>query len=296
MSFALHHPTSVAAATQLARQLGQDVRFLAGGTDLLIQIHRRQQTPRHLIALDRLGLAAIVEHAEEWSIGALATHKSIESHPAFQVGALIALSEAARVVGGHQVRNIGTIGGNVANASPAADLLPPLLVLDATLDLAGPDGMRAVALPEFLHGQRQTDRAFDEIVTTIRFAKPSPRSATAFLKSGRRKAMEIALVSVAARLTLNAAGRCQDVRIALGAVAPLAMRAAAAEQLMEAGRPDDDRLRAAGHSAAVLATPISDVRASAEYRRRLVETLVPRTLRLCLDRIAQEAAPSSTSN
>src|SRR6476646_7010466 len=119
MSFAFHRPSSAAEAVMLAQQLSPSARFIAGGTDLIIQINRRQEAPKHVIDLSRLDeMKLIDETLEKIVIGALATHKSVESHPAFQ-GALIAFTEAARVIGGHQVRNVATIGGNIANASPA---------------------------------------------------------------------------------------------------------------------------------------------------------------------------------
>ena len=131
MSFELHRPASVGEATALAAQLGGRARFIAGGTDLVILMNRGRLAPECLIDVTRLKeLDRIVESGDGILIGALSTHKSIERHPAFQAE-LLALVEAARVIGGHQVRNIATVGGNIVNASPAADLVPALRVLDA---------------------------------------------------------------------------------------------------------------------------------------------------------------------
>jgi carbon-monoxide dehydrogenase medium subunit len=291
MSFSLHHPVSVAAAVALARTFGDSARFIAGGTDLIVQIARKRQAPAHLIDLgDISGLAAIAEHADGFLIGALASHKTIERHGAFQ-GALAALAEAARVVGGHQIRNRATVGGNIANASPAADLVIPLLALDAELTLAGPDGARHMALDNFFLGPGQTARRPDELITAIRFAKLPPASATSFIKAGRRRAMEISIVCVAARLTLDTRdGVCRDARVALGAVDATAVRGRTAEQMLE-GRPAVSATFAeAGRLAAAACHPISDVRASADYRRRLVATLVSRALNKCVARIAETRA------
>jgi carbon-monoxide dehydrogenase medium subunit len=188
------------------------------------------------------------------------------------------------------VRNVATVGGNVVNASPAADVVPVLLALDAAVICVCADGERTVRLEEFLVGPGETTRRPGELVTAVRFAMPSERSATAFLKAGRRRAMEISVVCVAARLTLDATGeRCEEARIALGAVAAKTWRAREAERVLEGRAVTQAALREAGRAAAAECRPISDVRASARYRRLLVETLVPRALARCIARIPGHA-------
>ena len=285
MAFEVHQPDSVAQAIRLAADFGPDARFLAGGTDLIIQINRKRCMPLHLIALGGIdGLSGIERRGDEIILGALTTHKAIEQSVVLQ-GPLAALAEAARVVGGHQIRNVATIGGNVANASPAADLLPPLLTLDASVRVTGSAGNRQVPLADFLRGPGAVDRAVDELLVSLAFARPPFGAATAFIKAGRRRAMEISIVCVAALLALDAYGRCGTVRIALGAVGPTAMRAAAAEQALLGCEPTEAALCEAGRIAAAGCAPIDDVRASADYRRMLVQALVPRALRRCLQRI-----------
>ncbi|MCC7348529.1 MAG: xanthine dehydrogenase family protein subunit M [Variibacter sp.] len=285
MSFQVHHPVSLAEALALAARFGDAACFLAGGTDLIIQINRGRQAPAHLINLNALGeLGGIVESTGGFTIGALTAHKAVERHPAFQ-GSLLALAEAARVVGGHQVRNIGTVGGNIVNASPAADVVTALLALDAEVTLQGEEGVRGLKLSEFLLGPGRTARREDEVLVGVNVAKPAPRSGSAFLKAGRRKAMEISVVCVAASVTLDDAGACAGARIALGAVDKTAIRAPAAEASLQGQPLSEANLRAAGQLAAAACQPIDDVRASARYRRLLVEALVPRALRLCVDRI-----------
>jgi carbon-monoxide dehydrogenase medium subunit len=290
MPFEVHQPDSVAEAVRLAGTLPSDARFLAGGTDLIIQINRKRSNPLHLIALDRIAALHGIEIGDRHiRLGALTTHKMIERHPAF-AGPYAALAEAARVVGGHQIRNVGTIGGNVANASPAADLLPALLALNADVVLIGSEGSRQVPLSRFLRGPGITDRADDELLVQVVIDRPSPKVATAFLKAGRRRAMEISVVCAAALLERDEAGNCRTVRIALGAVGPVASRAVEAEEILQGQPPTQAALREAGRRAAFACTPISDVRASADYRRMLVEALVPRALKLCLQRIEERAA------
>jgi carbon-monoxide dehydrogenase medium subunit len=289
MSLDYHAPASVAEAVALAARLGPDARFLAGGTDLIIQMRRGKVAPRHLVSLGRVpGLDGIAVDGGV-TLGARVTHRRLERSPDFQ-GRLRALVEAAEVVGGHQVRNVGTVGGNIVNASPAADVVPVLLVLGATVTLVGPEGERTLALDDLLTGPGQTTRRPVELLTRVSFPALPPDSATAFVKAGRRRAMEIAVVCVAARLTLCAARvRCLEARIALGAVAPTTIRARGAERALEGQALTPDVLRRAGEAAASECQPISDVRASARYRRLLVETLVPRAITRCVARIAEEA-------
>jgi len=287
MGFAFHSPDTIDDAIALARQYGDAARFIAGGTDLIIQMNRKRLAPDHLISLARLGLDRITETPTDYVIGAMATHDAIVTHPAFQ-RELIALPQAASVVGGRQVRNMGTIGGNIVNASPAADVVPVLLVLEATVELEGSAGNRAMLLDRFLVERGRTERKQDEILTAVRFAKPSATSATAFLKAGRRKAMEISVICVAVHLVLDAAGEgCAKARIAIGAAASRTFRASEAEAFVEGKTASGDIFREAGRLAAERATPISDVRSSARYRKLLVAALVERALTNCHDHIVQ---------
>jgi carbon-monoxide dehydrogenase medium subunit len=282
--FDYHAPTSIAEAVELAARFGEDGRFLGGGTDLLLQIERRRIAPRHLIGLARVaGLDALAVNGGV-VLGGGVTPRTIEKTPALH-GALRALVEAAEVIGGHQVRNVATVGGNVVNASPAADLVPVLMALDGEVTLAGSSGERTLALDRFLVGPGRTDRRPDELLLRVTLPALPSITGTAFLKAGRRRAMEISVVAVAVRVTLDAAGeRATDVRIALGAVAPTTIRARAAEGAL-AGQPvGADAFRAAGTLAAGASDPISDVRASAAFRRHLVAILVPRALARAVER------------
>ena len=283
MSFDLHKPASIFEAVGLATRLASAARYIAGGTDLVIQINRKKISPDHLIDLGRLpGLVGVAEAADGYVLGALTNYRSIELHPAFQ-GNLRGLIEAAAVVGGHQVRNVATVGGNIVNASPAADFVPALLVLDADLDIAGPVRNRTMALREFVLGPGKTALGPAEIVTSIRFARLPDRSATAFLKQGRRKAMEISVVCVAACLTLDESGsKCLSARLAR------AFRPQQAEAYLIHKPPGPADFAAAGRLAAQASSPISDVRASAEYRSHLVAVMVERALTICHRRIAEK--------
>lgn len=276
MSFAFHQPENLDAAIAIAREHGEAARFLAGGTDLIIQINRGRIAPGHLISLAGLGLDTIAETDNEVVIGGTTTHDAVVTHPGFQAQ-LKALTEASAVIGGRQVRNIATVGGNIVNASPAADLVPVLLTLDATVELRGSAGSRAIPLDRFLVERGRTERKPDEVLTAVRFDKPPADSATAFLKAGRRKAMEISVICVAAHLAPGKA------RIAVGAAASRTIRVPQAEAV--AGKGGRAAFAEAGRLAAAQVTPIDDVRASARYRRLLVAALVERTLATCAARI-----------
>ncbi len=209
----------------------------------------------------------------------MATHDAVVKHPGFQTN-LIALTQASAVIGGRQVRNIATVGGNIVNASPAADLVPGLLALDATVDLRGAAG-HAVDAPRPIPRRARPHRAAargDPDGGALRQA--AGRKRDWFLKAGRRKAMEISVICVAAHLV-----RGGKARIAIGAAASRTVRVPEAEALVE--KQGAAAFREAGRIAAETVTPIDDVRASARYRKLLVATLVERALAACSDRIAK---------
>lgn len=285
MSFDLHSAESIEQALSLARTHGTDARYIAGGTDLMIQINRRRKSPRHLVDISRIEeLSGLNIDPGLLTMGALTTHKTIERNT-FIGTQVTALAEAACVVGGHQIRNIATIGGNVANASPAADVAVALLALGARVELAGHQGTRTVAIEEFFLGPGQTSAQAGEII--VRIETPLFRnSASAFLKAGRRKAMEISVVCVATRVTLDSEELiCRGATIALGAVAPTPWRAKRAEAHLAGQKLTPQTMQRAGEIAAQDCAPLDDVRASAAYRRILVQSLVPRALALSLSRI-----------
>jgi carbon-monoxide dehydrogenase medium subunit len=288
--FDYHQPESLTDAVALAARFGDRASFLAGGTDLIVQIERGRMAPRHVIGLGRVpGLAGVESEGARMTLGARVTHRAIEQTPAL-AGSLRCLVEGAEVIGGHQVRNVGTVGGNLVNASPAADLVPCLLALDGAVSLLGPGGERELPVERFLLGPNRTARRPDELVTRVAFAAPPPRAATAFLKAGRRRAMEISVVCVAARLVLDASlERCLEARVALGAVAPTAVRAHAAERLLEGQPVGGEAFRRAAEAAQEACRPIDDVRASATFRQHLVGVLVRRALERCVDRARRAA-------
>jgi aerobic carbon-monoxide dehydrogenase medium subunit len=263
---------------------GPEAKLLAGGTDLLPQLKNGVLSPRHVIDLSRVArLRSInLDGGRELRVGAAVTARELELHQGVRTR-YQALAESGALVGSVQVRNLATVGGNLCNAAPSADMAPPLLALEAEAVIAGPRGERRVPLSAFFTDVRRTVLAPDELLVELVMAAPPPRSGGNYLRHTPRRELDIAVVGVAAQLTLSD-GVCARARIALAAVAPIPLRATAAEQALE-GRPITTELiaRAAG-LATEAARPISDQRGSAEFRRHLVGVLTRRTLTTALAR------------
>jgi carbon-monoxide dehydrogenase medium subunit len=194
-----------------------------------------------------------------------------------------ALAESASVVGSLQIRHLATLGGNLANAAPSADMAPPLLALDAELLIAGPRGQRRVPATEFFVGVRRTQLAPDEVLVEIIIPAPGPGSGGTYLRHTPRRELDIAVVGVASQLTLRD-GRCVKARIALAAVAPVPLRATAAEARLEGEVVTAALIEQAAQLTVEASSPISDQRGSAEFRRHLVRVLTSRTLTTALER------------
>jgi xanthine dehydrogenase FAD-binding subunit len=246
---------------------------LAGGTDLLVAWERRAH-PEALCDLQRVpGLRGIEERDGRIWIGALTTHAEVAAAPLLLAAAPL-LREAAATIGAVQVRTRGTVGGNVANASPAGDVLCALYALDAAVELRGPSGARSLPIADFVKGPRRTALAAGEILTGVSFPRPGPEL-QGYEKLGLRAAQAIAVVSLAVRLQLDG-GVVRNANLALGSVAPTPVRAPAAEAALR-GRPlDAATVRAAARALSATATPIDDVRASADYRRAMAGVLLER--------------------
>ncbi len=283
MRFNLHSAKSSAHALELAAGLKDGWRYIAGGTDLVIQIRRGVRTADHLIDLSGISsLRGIEAHERGYRIGALCTHKDAELHSGLSQD-FPALRAAARVVGGHQIRNVGTVGGNLANASPAADVAVALLALDARIVARGPGGTRLIAIDDLFVTSGKTTLAPAELIEGVELDRPGEGARSVFLKVGRRKAMEISVVSAAVSLRVSAGGICESARIALGAVGPRPLRAKAAERLLEGAKLDAALIARAAEQAKAECSPRSDPRASAAYRTKVVEGLVKRAISQCAE-------------
>ena len=265
---------------------------VAGGTDLVVAGRSgKTPLPERLIAIHRLaGLDSIEAAGDGLRLGALVTHAQIESSALIRAR-YTALADAAALVGSPATRHVGTIGGNVVNASPAIETGSPLLVFEAEIELQLVDGRRTVRYSDFVRGPGLTDRRPDELLTAVRLpGLPSGRSGSAYLRLEYRQAMEIAIVGAAALLVLDSTGRCTDARLALTAVAPTCVRAPAAEALLRGRIIDEAALADAAEASASAAKPIDDVRASADYRRAMTVVIARRALETAWRRALESTA------
>ena len=279
-SFEFFEPTTLAEASRLFAQ--EHAQLLAGGTDLVIGMKALTEMPQSVISLQKIpGLTGITTEADNSiSIGAMAKVREVELSADIQQHHT-ALAEGASEIGSIQIRNLATIGGNIAHASPAADTVAGLLVADAQVDIASADGERTVPINELFTGPGQTVLTPGEIIT--RFRLPSPASGSHYIKHKIREVMDLAFIGVAASINLDN-GTITDARIGLAAVAPTPIRATEAENLLNGNAPTAELVEQAGAAAAAASSPISDLRCSAEHRKEMVDVLTRRTIQQALER------------
>ena len=270
-------PKTLNEALDALKKQKEKSKIIAGGTDLVPRMRAGVVNPEILIDLRLLGLNEIKTQGDWIHLGAGVTHTEILESDLLREH-FPALIEAAQDIAGPPIRNRGTLGGNLVNASPAADLATPLIVYDAVAVITNNKGERSVPLGEFFTGPGQTVLKSEEILTEIRIPKMSAQTGAAFIKLGKRKAMAIAVVSAAVRLTLAKDGKISQARIALGSVAPVPLRAAKAEKILEGQTPTEELFIKAGQKASADASPITDLRSTAEYRKKMVAVLTRRAL------------------
>lgn len=252
---------------------------MAGGTDLIPKIKSRKlKTPDFIIDLKNIPGLDYINYDDQngLTIGSLVTISEIEKSLLIQDKYPL-LSEAAAGLASVQVRNRGTLAGNVCNAVPSADTAPALLVLEASLKLVSTRGTRTVKINSFFTGPNQTVMSPDEVLTEIQLPVLSSGSRSRYLKLSPRQAMDLAVVGVAV-MAVPAGGLFKEVRIALGAVAPTPIRANQAEALLKGQRISPEIIARAAEAASTEGRPIDDHRASAEYRREMVKVLTARAL------------------
>ncbi len=288
--FELALPDTLAACQQALAD-GIDVKLVAGGTDLLPQMKNGMIKVRRVVDLSAVPELKQIERRADGTlrIGAAATARALELAPAAR-DTFQSLAESAAVVGSYQIRNLATLGGNLANAAPSADMAPPLLALDAEIVIAGPRGQRRIPIGDFFLGVRRTQLEPDELLVEIVIPAPPAGSGGTYVRHTPRRELDIAVVGVASQLTIHD-GRCVNARIALAAVAPVPLRASAAEERLQGESISPALIEEAAQLAVQAASPISDQRGSAEFRRHLVRVLTRRTLTTALER-ATGLAPS----
>jgi CO/xanthine dehydrogenase FAD-binding subunit len=271
-------PKTLGSALSVLAEQGNDAHLFAGGTDIMVKMSAGRLKPKAIIRLmDVEGLDGINFHPEEGlTLGATARLANVTSHPDI-LNHYPALAHAVQVMANEEVRHMATVAGNLCNAAPSADTAPPLIAMEAEVTLTSLNGERRMPLDQFFKGPGLTAMQHGEIMTSIHVPPPQPKSGASYMRISARCGVDIAAVGVGIMAVLNGAG-LKDARIVLGAVAPIPMRATKTEDLMKGRKWTRDLVEEAGNVAAEEAKPISDVRASAEWRKKMVAVLTRRAL------------------
>ncbi len=280
-------PESVIEAGRFLREHHGECAALAGGTDLMVRL-RADAAERKgvfwLVDLGRIpGLAYIRSEGDAIRIGAMTTHDALARTPVIRENAPL-LAEACASVGSPQIRSMGTIGGNVMNASPAADSIPALVALSARARLEGPEGAREVDMPDLFAGPYRTRAKPGEVLTEVRVDALTPDCRSAFVRLGRREALSIARLSVAVVVRMDEAGRVKGASISPGACLPMPSRVAAAEDALVGRVPCEETVGAAARAVAEEMVRRTGVRWSTDYKRPVVEALTRRAIWKALGR------------
>jgi CO/xanthine dehydrogenase FAD-binding subunit len=290
-SMEYHAPATVGEACSLLGAT-ENSRVLAGGTDLLVQMRGGLVQPACIVDIKAIpGITDVVLTEQGLTLGAAATAQSITERSDI-VAVYPGLVEAIDLIGSTQVQGRCTVGGNLCNASPAADAVPALMVNGAQCNIAGPTGERQVAVESFNTGPGQNCLTPDEILTSLFVPAPAARTADAYLRFIPRTEMDIAVVGAGVSVTLDENGSCIAARVAIAAVAPVALLVPDAAAALIGTRLDDTALEAAAAAASAAANPISDKRGTAEYRRTVVGVMTRRAARTALERALKHSKVS----
>jgi carbon-monoxide dehydrogenase medium subunit len=277
-SFEYLNPKDPAELAGMLAQYGKQARILAGGTDLLVQMKDRALTPEYVIDIGGLGSLATLSFDEQNGlvIGTAAKMDELLRLPVVKQR-YSALWTATETVGARQIIAMSSIGGNICNASPAADTPPALCAFDAEVRLSSSGESRTMPLLDFILGNRKTALQDGEYLESITLPTPAPNSGSAYHHFRVRGGMEIAMVAVAVNVQVDPDSKAvKDSRIILGIVAPTPIRASEAEQMILGQVPDEKLLAAVGEACAKISTPIDDFRASEEYRKEMLKVLFER--------------------
>jgi carbon-monoxide dehydrogenase medium subunit len=293
--FNLVEPKDLASALAALDELGPAARALAGGTDLLLAMRDKGLPVETLVDISALPELHGIEVLGDGSlsIGAGVTLRQVETSPIVKRGWPV-LAEGVSGIGSMQVRNRGTLGGNLCNASPAADSAPPLLVLNASVEIVSAAGSRVVPIESFFLGVGKTVVGRGELLKRVIVPAMKPGMVAAFVAWGPRNAMDIDVASAAVSLVMGDGLTCTEARVALGAVAAMPIRAPLAETVL-LGKLGDERIRKAADEALGNACPIDDVRSTSEFRCRLVPVLVRRAIRQAIARYQAALGPAGAT-
>ena len=281
MRFEYLKPATTEEAISLLSKYNGKAKLIAGGTDLVTQMRQKQLRPQYVVDITGISGLDHIDYDDKQGlrIGALTPIRSLEMSAELQQR-YPAISQAASQLGSVAIRNVATLGGNLCNAAPSAETAPSFIALSVKARIAGPDGERIVSLEDFFTGPGSTVLKTGDLLVEIQVPPPSPQTKGVYLKHGIRGAIDLAIVGVAVILTMDAKSEvCQDINIVLGAVAPTPMRARNAEEMIRGKRIDEALISKSAQAASEESRPISDVRASAQYRKEMVAVFTRRALR-----------------
>lgn len=280
-------PTTVEECCRILKEYGSDAKILAGGTDIVPRLKNKIWKPKAVVGIFKIpGIDAITVSNDGLELGAAARLRKISMDQSLEKDYKVVM-EAAGHVSSMQIRNIATIGGNACNASPSADAIQGLIAMDAKAVIAGPDGTREVALDEFFTGPGKTVLEAGEFL--LKFKVPAPKAGTGavYKKFAIRGDTDISIVGVACRLVLQKDGTVEDARISLAAVAPKPIRVPEAEKLLIGKKLTAELIEQAAEAAEMSCTPISDQRATAEYRKQMVRVWTRHAVEEAAERAAK---------
>ena len=282
-AFEYHAPTSIGDATALLARLGADAKILSGGQSLIPLMKLRLAGPQHLVDINRIPDLAYIREADGFlRIGALTREADLEDSDVVRSRYPL-LYDTCKVIADPLVRNLATIGGNLAHADPANDHPATMLALGAEVVVAGGKGRRTIPIASFFTGPFTTSMEANEILVEVAIPVPAARSGGAYLKL-ERKVGDFATVAVAAHVALSASGTCDQVGIGLTNVGLTPIKATAAEAALRGQRPDDATIKRAAQLAADASDPGEDLRGSVEYKKDMVRVLTGRALRKAVER------------
>jgi carbon-monoxide dehydrogenase medium subunit len=283
--FEYYDPQTVEEVCSLLAKHREEAKVIAGGQSLLILLKQRLFSPKYLINLKNISALDYIQHNGKGGlrIGAITSHRSLETSTIIRERFPV-LSEAEQLIGSVQIRNMGTVGGSLCHADPAADLAPVLIVLEAMVKVVSSKGVRTIPLREFFISYYETVLTPEEILTEVIVPNPPPNSGSAYQKFIIR-AGDMAIVSSAASISINPkTEKCTGVRIALGAAGSTPLRIEKAEDVLKGNKIDESSIGEAARIASQEAHPVGDIHASEEYKRELIRVLTRDVLRSALER------------
>ncbi|MGO9738765.1 MAG: FAD binding domain-containing protein [Desulfomonilaceae bacterium] len=278
INFKYLRPHSLDECLAVLATHGDESAILAGGTDLMISFRSGSRTPRFVLDISRLSeIRSVEQHAEVIKIGAILTYSELIAHPLI-VKTFPALSAAMSCVGSLQIRNVGTLGGNIANSSPAADSIPPMMIHDAQVMIQKVNSVRIEKLERLIVGPYSNTLEPDELITGIILKPVETAYKQSYRRIARRKSLSIARVNMAVSAKLDAEGLIEDVRISVGSVAPTPLRIKKVEDSLIGLKPESKFIKETGELVARHIVDLVGVRHSTEYKRPAIAGLVIKCL------------------